>query len=123
MIEEISVYPPKTIGFRVIGKLTEEDYTRVLIPGIEREIEKFSKIGVLLQVENFQGWSVGGAWEDFKTWPKFRYVTKLAMVSDESWDEFMTWMLKVFVGFTHTELRFYRSQRIAEAWEWLSTGE
>jgi Protein of unknown function (DUF3478). len=121
MIEEISVHPPKTIGFLVKGRLTEEDYTMVLIPGIERGIDEFSKVGVLLQVEDFKGWTPGGAWEDFKTWPKFRHVPKLAMVSDKSWDEFLTMMSQVFLAFTHTELRFYRAERIAEAWEWLGT--
>jgi hypothetical protein len=121
MIEEISIHPAKTVGFRVKGILSEDDYLKVLIPGIENGIAEFTKVGILLQVEDFQGWTVGGAWEDFKTWPKFLQVPKLAMVSDKSWDEFMTVMIKVFVAFTHTEVRFYRTERIAEAWEWLAT--
>jgi len=121
MIEEIPAHPRKTIGFRVRGKLTEEDYIKVLVPVIEKGIEEFSKVKLLLQVENFQGWTAGGAWEDLTNWPKCRYVETLAMVSDESWDDVMTWMLKIFVAFTHTELRFYRTERINEAWEWLGS--
>jgi hypothetical protein len=109
----------KVIGFRIRGKLSEEDYTEVLVPIIEDELEKFPKVRVLLQVENFQGWTAGGAWEDLKNWPTFRFVERMALVGDQSWDDLMTWMLRVFASFTHTELRFYRKERLGEALEWL----
>jgi hypothetical protein len=109
----------KVIGFRIRGKLTEEDYTEVLIPIIEEGIKEYSKIRLLLQVENFQGWTPGGAWEDLKNWPKFRSFERMALVGDESWDDFMTWMLQVFAVFTHTKLRFFRMERLGEAWDWL----
>jgi hypothetical protein len=109
----------KVIGFRIRGKLSEADYTEVLVPIIEDALKNYPKVRILLQVENFQGWTVGGAWEDLRNWPKFRYIERMALASDQSWDEVMTWMLKVFASFTHTELRFFRMERLAEAKGWL----
>ncbi len=82
MIEEIPSPYAKCIAFRARGKLTDDDYTRFLIPGIEKGIETYSKVNVFLQVEDFKGWTAGGAWEDFMTWPKFRHVPKFSIVGD-----------------------------------------
>ncbi len=67
MIEEIPARCGNCIGFRARGKLTEDDYNRVLIPGIEKGIESYSKVNILFQVEDFKGWTAGGAWEDLMT--------------------------------------------------------
>jgi hypothetical protein len=121
MIEEIPARCGNCIGFRARGKLTEDDYTRVLIPGIEKGIESYSKVNILFQVEDFKGWTAGGAWEDLMNWPKFRHVRKFALVGDQSWDEVLTKMMKIFAALTHSEVRFFRIDRIDEAWDWLGT--
>ena len=121
MIEEIPAPCRNCIGFRAKGTLSGDDYTRVLIPGIEKGIETYSTINVLLQVEDFKGWTAGGAWEDLMTWPKFRHVRKFALAGDQSWDEFLTRMMKILAALTHTEVRFYRIDRVVEAREWLGS--
>jgi hypothetical protein len=78
------------VGFRIQGRLTETDYQNVLAPEIAQGIAWFGKIGVLLQMEKFEGWTVGGAGEDLIIGPKFVSVEKLALVVDETWDEWMT---------------------------------
>ncbi len=50
------------LWFRLVGKLTEEDYTNNLIPELERALEQYKKIRLLIQVEYFgldTRWSMG----------------------------------------------------------------
>ena len=106
--------------FRLYGKLTEEDYTANLIPELERAIEQYKKIRLLLQVEYFGGWTEGGALQELKEWPQFsKKIERIAIVADDSWDDWMTWMAKIAGMVTGTPVRFFRAGRIEEAWDWL----
>jgi hypothetical protein len=123
MIERLSESSGKNIGFRLAGRLSEADYLKILSPEIENGIREYKSINVLILMENFEGWTVGGAWEDFMLGPKFRDVKKLAIVVDETWDEWMTWLFRVFTALTGTKVRFFRKERLSEAWDWLKSGE
>jgi hypothetical protein len=123
MIERLAESSGNVIGFRLAGRLTEADYLDILTPEIEKSIHEYSRINVLLLMENFEGWTVGGAWEDFTLGPKFRDVEKLAVVVDKTWDEWMTWLFRVFTAVTGTKLRFFRKERLTEAWDWLKSVE
>jgi hypothetical protein len=109
------------LWFRLFGKLTEEDYTNNLIPELERSLEQYKKIRLLIQVEYFGGWTQGGVWEELKGWSQFSKVERMAIVADESWDEWMTWMVKITGIFTGLSVRFFKKGRIEEAWDWLET--
>jgi hypothetical protein len=119
MIEKLTDSAENIIGFRIQGKLTEADYQNVLDPEIEQGIAQYGKIRVLFQMEKFEGWTVGGAWEDLILGPKFVSVEKLALVVDETWDEWITWLFRIFTALTRTDTQFFRSERFAEAWEWI----
>jgi len=119
MITRLSESSGGTVGFLVHGKLTDEDYRKVLIPVVEEAIKTRQKIRLLFQMENFLGWTAHGAWDDFINWPKFRSVERMAVVIDENWDEFTSWLFKVFASLTHIEIRFFRKERLADAWDWL----
>lgn len=107
------------LWFRLVGKLTEEDYTNNLMPELERALEQYKKIRLLIQVEYFGGWTEGGAWEELKGWPQFSKVERMAIVADDSWDEWMTWMVKITGIITGLSVRFFKAGRIEEAWDWL----
>jgi hypothetical protein len=107
------------LWFRLSGKLTEEDYTNNLIPELERALENYKKIRLLIQVEYFGGWTQGGAWEELTSWPQFLKVERMAVVADDSWDEWMTWMVRITGIFTGLLVRFFKAGKIEEAWDWL----
>ncbi len=119
MIEKLPDSSGNILGFRLGGRLSEADYTDLLVPEMEKAMNEYPKIRVVLIMEGFEGWTVGGAWEDFLLGTKFSAVEKMAAVIDESWDEWMTLMFKAFTTLTRTELRFFRKERIDEAWEWI----
>ncbi len=64
------------------GKLTEADYRDVLDPEMEKAMKEYPKIRVVWVIEGFEGWTVGGAWEDFLLGMKFSVVEKMATVID-----------------------------------------
>jgi hypothetical protein len=107
------------MSFRLQGKLTEADYINNLIPELERALEQYQKIRLLLLIEYFGGWTTGGAWEEFANWQKFSKIEKMAIIADDSWDEWLTWTLKIFSVLTRTSVRFFKSGRVEEAWDWL----
>jgi hypothetical protein len=123
MIERLAESSGKIIGYRVVGRLTEADYLDILTPDMEKNIREYTRIRVLFLMENFEGWTVGGAWEDFTLGPKFRDVEKLAVVVDETWDEWMTWLFRVFSAVTGMKLRVFKKERLTEAWDWLKSEE
>jgi hypothetical protein len=118
MIKKLTQSTGTTVGFLVQGKLTREDYTGILLPELEKILESHAKGRLLLQMKGFEGWTPGGAWEDFLNWPKFLSIERMAIVVDETWDEWMTWLFRLFAAIG-IDLRFYREDRLEEAWEWI----
>jgi hypothetical protein len=122
MIEKLPGSSGNVLGFRLWGTLTEADYRDILTPEIEKTLTDHPKIRVLITLERFEGWTVGGAWEDFTFALKLPSVERMALVVDDTWDEWMTWLAKAFATFTKTEIRFFRQDRNQEAWDWIRAG-
>ena len=51
--------------------------------------------------------------------PQFLKVERMAVVADDSWDEWMTWMVRITGIFTGLLVRFFKAGKIEEAWDWL----
>ena len=121
MIEKLQGSSENILGFRIWGKLAEADYRDLLDPEMEKVMKEYPKIRVVWVMEDFEGWTVGGAWEDFLLGLKFSAVEKMATVIDESWDDWLTLLFRAFTTLTRTELRFFKKERLAEAWKWIRT--
>jgi hypothetical protein len=118
MIEKLAARG-NLLAFRFTGKLSEEDYTDNLIPELERSLENYKTLRLLLRVEHFEGWKPGGAWEEFRNWHMFSKIERTAIVADDTWDEWMSWMVKIYGIFSGTPFRFFRIDRMEDAWDWL----
>jgi hypothetical protein len=110
------------IGFIATGKLTEEDYTRVVIPEINQAISKHGKIKMLLKVENFEGWTLRAAIEDVKLITKIGHLDRIAVVGEENLNKMLVGMFEFLFALTGAEIKFFREQRYDEALNWLETG-
>lgn len=91
MIEEISGLPEGTLGFRVHGNVTGDDYDNVLTPAIDRAIEQYDRIRLLAQIgPGFERFTLDAAWDDAKLglrhWNGF---ARVAVVTDVGWIETM----------------------------------
>jgi hypothetical protein len=77
----------RVFGFTVSGKLTRDDYRRML-PRLEEAIRKHGKISVLVHIESMTGMELGAMWEELKFDLKhFRHFRRLALVGDKKWHE------------------------------------
>ena len=87
MIEEMSGLPEGTVGLKITGHVSGEDYDNVLTPVVDRAIEKFDRIKLLVQMgPGFEGYSLDAAWDDTKLglrhWGGF---ARVALVTDVGW--------------------------------------
>lgn len=119
MIEEIKGLPEHVLGFSAKGKVTAEDYEKVLIPAIEKELKENKKVRFLYQFgEGFESFEAGAMWEDTKVGlSHFKSWERIAIVTDIEWLRVMT---KVF-GFTMPGVvRVFGNSELSEAVKWLS---
>jgi SpoIIAA-like len=119
MITRLAESSGNVIGFLIRGQLTDEDYKMTLIPAVEEAIKSHKKIRILFRMDQFGGWTAHGAWDDFINWPKFMSVERMAVVIDESWHEFTSWLFSVVARVMHIEIRFFSKDQMADAWVWL----
>ena len=87
MIEILSGLPDGTLGFKISGRVTGDDYDSVLTPAIDEAMEKFERIKLLVQIgPDFEGYSMDAAWDDTKLamrhWTGFM---RIAVATDASW--------------------------------------
>ena len=77
MIEILSNLPPHTVGFKLSGKLHDEDYKK-FVPLVDAEIAKEGKVNILSQFHDFHGWDAKALWDDIK------FSTTIAPRSEKS---------------------------------------
>jgi SpoIIAA-like len=118
MLEVMPESAGKILWLRADGKLTDQDYQEVFIPRLEAVIQEHGKARLLFQLEpDFQGWTPGAAWDDFKLGLKHRGdFEKVAMAGAPAWVEILT---KLFVPFMSGEVRSFLREHLAEAWIWI----
>lgn len=104
------------IAVTVSGTLTEEDY-ETLTPRLEREAEQHEVLRLVWEMRDFEGWQPGALWEDAKLDTQLNSeVTKLAMIGETRWQDWMTQLSKPFaVG----ELRYFDESERDAAYAWI----
>ena len=107
------------IGFKVSGKVSAEDYDR-LIPKLDEAIEAHGTINLLVVLGDFDGWDgLDAAKADFRLGTQqYRQVAKAAFVAEGKWQR---GMIKILDPFTrHTEERTFEPDEIDAAWQWVT---
>ncbi|MGD2129105.1 MAG: STAS/SEC14 domain-containing protein [Lysobacterales bacterium] len=107
---------PAALEVIVAGRLGTADY-ETFIPEVERRIRDHGKVGLLLNVSGFRGWSPGALWEDLKFEMKhYRDVSRLALVADNPNKQWLAAMAKPF---TAAEVKFFPIVAHETAREWV----
>jgi len=89
VVEQLEM-PAGTLGFRISGKLTREEYFRLVDP-IREQLERGERVSFLVATApDFQGLDLGALWEDMKVAGSIglRYRSsweRLAVVTDKDW--------------------------------------
>lgn len=116
MFQEIPVNDKHIIAFKAIGKLTHDDY-QTFLPGLESKIEKAGDVSMLLQLEDFHGWELAAAKDDYAFGKKYAQSFKrMAIVGERHWGR---WLVIFARPFSEAEVRYFDRDQMSEAWAWL----
>jgi nucleotide-binding universal stress UspA family protein len=116
MIEQLPVQEGSTVAFRLSGKLSHADY-QAFLPRLESLIEEEGPLSVLLELDDFHGWDLEAAWDDFRFGMEHQTdFARIAMVGQGPLQHWMAIMAKPFVN---GEVRFFERDDLGAAWDWL----
>jgi hypothetical protein len=119
MLRVLEDLPANVLGVEAIGKVTDADYERVLIPAVRARRDAHEKLRFLyLLGEEFDGWSMGALWEDTKLGLKSaRDWEKIAIVSDS---DAVHHAVKAFGWMIPGEVRVFDADKLDGAKEWVT---
>jgi hypothetical protein len=116
MIEQLDSRSPKIVGFKLSGKLHDDDYKH-FVPLVDKAIAHEGKVRMLAWFHDFHGWDAHALWDDTKfATTHCTKIEKLALVGEKTWEE---WMAKVCKPFTMAEIKYFDASEIDMAWGWL----
>ena len=117
MIEQLTSNSPKVVGFKLSGKLHDEDYKK-FVPRIDAEIAKEGKVNVLAQFHDFHGWDAKALWDDIKfSATHCTRIKRIALIGDKTWEK---WMATVCKPFTMAKIKYFDAKEIDAAKAWLA---
>jgi SpoIIAA-like len=120
VVEIIGNMPVGALGFRISGRLTREEYFRILDP-VRELLERGDKVSFLIVTEpDFHGLDLGALWEDLKAAGsvglKHRASwDRLAIVTDKDW---MRHAISAFGWLSPGELRVFEPDELEQAKAW-----
>jgi hypothetical protein len=116
MIEPLPQSSDKNLGFKLSGKLHDEDY-QTFVPLIDAAAAKHGKIRLLAQFHDFHGWDAHALWDDIKfSTTHCTKIERIALVGEKKWEQ---WMAKVCKPFTMAKIKYFDAAEIDSAWAWL----
>lgn len=116
MIEKLDQSSGRVLGFRIEGTVDKSDYA-LLVPAVEELVNQQGTISLLLDLTGFK-WEKVSAWgADMSFGHEFRKkIDRMAIVGDKKWEQ---WLAKLASPFYADEARFFQSEDIDSAWDWL----
>lgn len=106
------------LRLKATGKLTDEEIKRV-VPQIEEIMSLDDKIRILIELEDFDGWTLKGLWQDLKfDVAHHDDMDRVAIVGDRRWQE---WGTRLSSPFFKAEMRYFDRDQKPEAETWLTS--
>ena len=106
----------KLLEVYVTGKLVKTDY-ETFLPAVERLVKQHGKLLMLVEFNDFHGWTGSALWEDIKFDAKhFNDIERLAIIGENKWEKGMAAFCKPF---TTAKVRYFDHTDAAEARNWL----
>lgn len=116
MIEFLESRSPKVVGMRCTGKLHDEDY-KAIEPRLEETIREQGSVRLLTQLDDFHGWDLHAAWDDFKLSVKhMNHFERVAIIGDKDWER---WMARFGDWFLTGRVKYFDASEVDRAWYWL----
>jgi hypothetical protein len=116
MIDILTGLPAHTVGFKMSGKLHDDDYKK-FVPLVDAEVAKEGKVNLLAQFHDFHGWDAKALWDDIKFATKHcTKIKRIAIVGEKTWEK---WMAMVCKPFTLAKIRYFDVSESDAALKWL----
>src|SRR5580704_6658641 len=116
MIEQLPRESTKALGFKLSGKLHDEDY-KTFVPLVDKAFAAQGKLRMLALFHDFHGWDLHALWDDIKfSTTHCTKIERIALVGDKKWEE---WMAKVCKPFTMAKIKYFQASEITAAWAWI----
>jgi len=123
MLQFIPMSDDNILAIRVSGKLTHEDY-QAFLPQLEDKINAQGKVSIFFELDNFSGWEIKAAKDDFNFALKhLSDFQQVAIVGDKVWEHWMVLMAKPFLALNNGEIRYFDREDLQSAWDWLRERE
>ena len=107
------------VSIKATGRLTDDDY-EAFVPRMESLIERWGRLRMLFDLDDFEGWDLASAWEELKFEARHRKdLKRVAVVGEKKWERWTTKLSKVFTG---TDVRFFERAQEDEARTWITAG-
>lgn len=107
-----------TLKFK--GKVSKADYDE-FVPQIEFLMESDTKLRLLIELHDFEGWTAGAIWEDTKFAARhFNDIERLAVVGETRWERGMVTFIKPF---TMAAAKYFDMQDADQAHRWIREKE
>jgi hypothetical protein len=105
------------IGLKVEGKLRAQDYDS-LQPILENAFKAYGTINLVLEMEEFEGFKdIDAILKDVEMGiERFGQFGRVAVVSDEGWQEIATKLLDPLA--LKTDIEFFATDKRDKAWTW-----
>lgn len=120
MIEVITGMPDNVLGLRATGKVTGEDYEKVLIPAVEERLRRHQKIRLLYHMgPDFVGFTPAAMWDDARVGVQhIASFEKIAVVTDLDW---VIKAVKIFSFAIPSLVRTFGNGGLEEAISWVTS--
>lgn len=120
--EFIDGLPDDVLGVRARGHITRAAYESTLIPAVEERIKAEGKINMLYVMgDDFDGLSVGAAWDDAKLgFLHLADFARVAVVTDVEW---IRRGLKIFAPLLRMPVQVFHNADLSQAKDWISARE
>jgi len=115
---------PNSAGNLVIamahGKVTGEDYEKILIPAVEAVLMTHKKVRMLYQLApDFGGFTASAIWDDAKlSLAHMSAFEAVAVVTDVHW---ITDSVRFFAFFLHCPVKVFGNDQLLDATQWVAT--
>jgi hypothetical protein len=118
MIEKIANLPGNIVGMLAKGRITGDDYEKVIVPALDEAAKKYAKIRFLYILgEDFDGITAEAMWDDVKVGLRhIRDFEKMAVVTD---NKMIREAIRVFGFVMPAEVRVFGNLAEKEARDWI----
>ncbi|MBE2222187.1 MAG: STAS/SEC14 domain-containing protein [Anaerolineae bacterium] len=118
MIEKMSESAGNVVGYRVVGKVTKEDYTETLFPEVGALVAQEGSIGLLLQLDELTGEEAKAWGTDIKFGKEYhKKIERLAVVGNGRLEKIIASLADPFYA---QDAKYFHTDDIDTAWEWVA---